>query len=88
MIPVFTNQFVSSWAIYLRCHKDEPFLLLSLTSGILCGISTIMVGKYYGVMGIASGYCLITLSLFPWAYYIFRRKKLQWHTGKEITVET
>lgn len=82
MIPVFTGQFVSSWAIYLRCHKEEPFLIISLAGGILCSISTILLGKYFGVIGITTGYCLIMISLFPWVYYIFKTKKLEWHKEK------
>lgn len=79
MIPLFTNQFVSSWAIYLRCHKQEPFLVNSIVGGILCCLSTILLGKYFGVFGITSGYCLITICLLPWGYWIFKTKKKAWH---------
>jgi len=30
--------------------------------------------------GITSGYCLLTIAGLPWAYYIFRTKKTEWHT--------
>ena len=79
MIPVFLNQFVASWATYLRCHKKEPFLVISIVGGGLCLLSTVILGKYFGVMGVTSGYCLITLFLFQWAYYIFKTKRLEWH---------
>lgn len=78
-ISIFTNQFVFSWAMYLRCHKQEPFLQMSILAGLLCGISTIVMGKYFGVIGITGGYTLITLSLFYWAYRIFKTKKYEWH---------
>lgn len=80
MVPVFLNQFVAAWATYLRCHKKEPFLINSIVGGILCLLSTVLLGKYFGVIGVTSGYCLITLSMFPWAYYIFKTKKIEWHT--------
>jgi O-antigen/teichoic acid export membrane protein len=79
MIPVLINQFIASWATYLRCHKKEPFLIISIVGGLLCLLSTVLLGKYFGVIGITSGYCLITILLFPWGYYIFKTKKVEWH---------
>ncbi|MBV5283188.1 MAG: hypothetical protein JZU53_12225 [Paludibacter sp.] len=79
MIPIFLNQFISSWATYLRCHKKEPFLVISIVSGVLCALSTLLLGKYFGVIGITTGYCLITLMTLFWAYYIYKNKKVEWH---------
>jgi O-antigen/teichoic acid export membrane protein len=80
IIPVFLNQFIASWATYLRCHKKEPFLINSVVGGIACSLSTIFLGKRFGVIGITSGYCFITLLLLPWAYYIYKTKKAEWHS--------
>ena len=79
MIPLFVNQYVVSWATYLRCHKKEPYLNLSIVLGSMCCLSTILLGKYYGVIGVTSGYCLITLFSVPWAYSIFKTKRKEWH---------
>ena len=79
MIALFVNQFVNSWATYLRCHKKEPYLLISIVSAILCSLSTIFLGKYYGINGITSGYCLIMIALMPWSYYIYMSCKNKWH---------
>lgn len=79
MIPLFTNNVIFSWATYLRCHKQEPFLLYSIVTGVLCGLSTIFMGKFFGVIGITTGYSFITLSLFYWAYKIFKTRKYEWH---------
>ena len=79
-VPVMTNQFVSSWATYLRCHKQEPFLINSVVMGILCCLSTLILGKYYGLYGITIGYSVLCLFIsLPWANVIFRRKKIEWH---------
>jgi len=80
MVPIFLNQFGSAWATYLRCHKKEPYLINSIVSGLLCSLSTVLLGKYFGVMGITSGYCIISICIFPWVYYIFRTKKRIWHS--------
>lgn len=78
-IPLFINQFIFSWAIYLRCHKREPFLLYSIIGGLSCCLSIIFTGRYWGVVGITGGYCLITIILSVWAYTIFVSKKKEWH---------
>lgn len=79
MVPVFINQFVNSWATYLRCHKQEPFLLNSIVGGVLCCMSTVLLGKYFGVLGITAGYCAITLCLSFWGHRLFVTKKREWH---------
>jgi O-antigen/teichoic acid export membrane protein len=79
MVPIFLNQLIASWATYLRCHKKEPFLVFSISGGIACSLSTILLGKYFGVIGITLGYCLITICLVPWAYFIFKTKRAEWH---------
>lgn len=80
MGALFLNQFIFSWATYLRCHKQEPMLWQSVTIGILCMLSTIILGKLFGVMGITTGYFIITIISFVWAYKIFINKKSNWHT--------
>ncbi len=62
-LTVFVNQFVFSWAAYLRCHKEEPFLLISVLNGIFCVISTLTLGRYFGVMGMVVGYTILTVIL-------------------------
>lgn len=79
MIPLFINQYVTSWATYLRCHKKEPFLINSICAGIACCLSTFILGKYWGLYGITGGYCFITIALLPWGHYIYKTKKNQWH---------
>lgn len=74
------NQFVFSWATYLRCHKEEPFLVNSIVMGISCGVSTVLLGNYFGLLGIVGGYTALTVFLsFPWAFYLFISKKKLWH---------
>lgn len=75
-----SNQFVFSWATYLRCHKEEPFLLNSIVGGILCALSTVFLGKYYGLYGIVIGYTILTILVgLTWGFLVFRAKKLLWH---------
>ena len=82
LIPLFINQMVNGWATYLRCHKQEPFLLNSIVSGVLCCLSTIFLGKLYGVIGMTGGYCIITIASSIWGYHIYITKKKQWHKNE------
>ncbi len=81
MIPIVLNHIVASWATYLRCHKKEPFLINSLVGGVLCALSTIILGKYYGVIGITSGYLLINILMFPWSMHVYTSRKKKWHNS-------
>lgn len=79
IIPFFINQFTTSWATYLRCHKKEPFLINSICAGIMCLLSTFILGNFYGLYGITIGYCCITIAFMPWGYWIYKTKKVEWH---------
>jgi O-antigen/teichoic acid export membrane protein len=79
-VVTYVNQYVYSLATYLRCHKQEPFLVNSMVGGLLSAFSTILLGKYYGMTGVVVGYFSITIFMgLPWGYSIFKRKKLEWH---------
>ena len=71
MIPVLLQQFVNSWATYLRCHKKEPFLVNSIVAGSLCMGSTLLFGNMYGLYGVTIGYCVIQICMFPWGGWIY-----------------
>jgi len=80
MFPVMANILSYSWASYLRCHKKEPFMLQSIVMGILCCASTMGLGHLYGVYGITIGYASLAVGVgTPWAYWIFKTKKREWH---------
>ena len=60
-IAVYGNIVINGWATYMRAHKQEPMLLLSIIAALLVGTSTLFLGMKYSSMGIAVGYCLITI---------------------------
>lgn len=78
-VPTLLNHLVSAWATYLRCHKQEPMMVLSIIMGILCTLSTIFLGKCYGVLGMTSGYMILCVISFICTYFIFSNKKREWH---------
>lgn len=77
---VIANQYITSWATYLRCHKQEPFLVNSVVLGVLCCLSTFIFGRLYGLYGIVIGYSVLTIGMaLPWAFIIYMNKKKEWH---------
>ena len=81
-IPVVFQAVIDNFATYLRCHKKEPFLIISIVNGIMSAFSVFLMGKYFGLLGITSGYCLLAIIFFPWAYWIYITKKAEWHRQK------
>ena len=78
-VSVFVNQFLSSFGIYLRCHKQEPYMWLSIYLGAACALSTIFVTKYFGMTCMTLSYCLIIIAGNFYGYRIFKQKKMEWH---------
>lgn len=64
---------------YLRAHKKEPLLALSLISGIFTGIAIVVLGKYYSAEGVAIGYLAVTATVTPFVALIWHRRRAEWH---------
>lgn len=80
MVPILLNHISASWITYLRCHKEEPMLINSIVIGVFCCLSTIILGNWFGVIGMTLGYMILTIISFIWTYIIFVTKKKEWHS--------
>jgi hypothetical protein len=80
-ILTFTNQYVSSWAIYLRCHNKEPYMVNSVVTAVLCALAIFTLGYKYGLMGLIGGCLVIRLISFFWAHLIYKKYRLLWHNN-------
>lgn len=78
-LPVVLQALTNNFATYLRCHKKEPFLLLSIVNGIASAVSILIFGELWGLYGITGSYCLLSILFFPWGYRIYKTKKIEWH---------
>ena len=67
------------FSMYLRAHKKEPLLFVSVASGISIGLATLILGKHYSAIGIAAGYLSINLISAPIAFIIWQRCRMEWH---------
>ena len=67
------------FSIYLRAHKKEPLLALSVIYGVLIGFSTLLSGKYYSINEVAFGYLAINIIVLPFIIYVWQKSKKEWH---------
>lgn len=75
-IAVCGNIVVNGWATYMRAHKQEPMLLISVITALLIGTSTFILGVRYSSLGMVLGYCLIILLYgIPSTYFCLSRFK-------------
>jgi len=70
---------------YLRAHKQEPLLLISVLAAILITCSNVFLGRYFSAMGMAVGYMISLLIVIPLVAWQWYRLKGIWHgDGKTI----
>ena len=65
--------------VYLRAHKQEPILVMSVTSSLATGLLVWWLGGRYGPLGAASGYLGVMVAVVVWETAIWRRCRDQWH---------
>jgi hypothetical protein len=66
--------------IYLRAHKREPLMWLSVAAGLAMGLSVWQLGARYGAIGAVAGFLAVTLFIeLPWGSIILIRKRQEWH---------
>lgn len=72
------------FSTYIRAHKKEPFLFVSVASGIFIGLATLILGKYYSAAGMALGYLSVNLILIPIVFVIWYRCRTEWHKDEYV----
>ena len=67
-------------AVYLRAHKQEPFLVMSLVWGGLVCLSSVTLGWVFGVTGMMLGYLIVsTVVGLGGGTWLFVQKRALWH---------
>ena len=79
LIATIIHTSSMSMSTYLRAHKKEPLVFISVLLGCLVGLSTLLLGKYYSALGMAIGYLTIYALVFPIIVLIWRRCRRRWH---------
>jgi len=69
-------------ATYLRAHKKEPFMFLSVASAVLMVILLWLAGSRWGALGIAISYfSIIALFKIPYGTLVWSRCRQNWHAA-------
>ncbi len=74
------NHVIQCEAIYLRAHKQEPFLWISVGAAPLMVAVIYFLGRPYAETGMMLGYLVITLVMgLGGGTWIFVHKRREWH---------
>jgi len=84
MVTVLFNHIVVSEAAYLRAHKREPYLILSILVAVLMGGSTLVTAKLWGATGVTVGYFICGgVFYLTGGTYLFIRCRRRWHAESD-----
>ena len=83
LMSVPFNVAVFAQAYYLRAHKQEKLLLNSVVGAVLVVLSSVVLGRLYGAMGMVTGYLLINFAGFGWVFMVFQKYRRIWHIKPE-----
>ena len=64
---------------YLRAHKKEPLMAISIVSGALTAAVTVLLGRTYSANGVALGYLAVMATMTPFVALIWLRRRAEWH---------
>ena len=64
---------------YLRAHKKEPFLYISIGTGLSTGFLVWILGSKYGPIGAGVSYFMVIMGSLPFGFLIWHRCRREWH---------
>ena len=81
-IANLVNICMQSMASYLRAHKAEPYVGISVTTGVLVATVCWVTARSATPLAMAMGYAAVTVIVeLPIAAIIFVEKRRQWHAA-------
>jgi O-antigen/teichoic acid export membrane protein len=79
LVCYFLQLFINSWALYLRGHKQEPYMVPSVLSAIWIAIVTCLAGRFLSPAWFFFGFLTSYVWFMPSCYIIYRTRKAKWH---------
>jgi len=70
---------INGWALYLRGHKQEPYVVPSVISAVWVATVTFLVGMFLSPIWFFLGFFTKYIWGIPICYVIYRRCKVLWH---------
>lgn len=78
---VFFQIIIGAIAGYLRSHKKEPLMRMTVVASALQCAATWYLGKKYASLGVTAGFFSVTaLFIFPYCLIVWKRCRKEWHT--------
>lgn len=76
---------INSFAVYLRAHKKEPLMWISILVALVQGMVTLYLGMRYSSLGVTSGYLFVSWFItLPAVYIVWMKSKVRWHNPEMI----
>ena len=82
VLATVVNQVIFGQATYLRAHKQEPFMLLSLVNGLATGLLVAVLGCFFEAWGVSIAYALVQITMLVWASQVWRECRRKWHQAE------
>jgi O-antigen/teichoic acid export membrane protein len=79
----FFTQISQCLSGYLRAHKQEPIVVLSIVTGLGLGLMVWIGGGYLGPSGAAAGALLTWMVNVIWEWSIWKRCRTEWHSDAD-----
>lgn len=81
---IFFQCILFSLAAYLRAHKEEPLLGMSIGYAILVVLMLLTFIPVWGTLGVCFGITIIQIIVLIWSINIFKNKRFEWHQENHI----
>ncbi|SDT46870.1 hypothetical protein SAMN05216490_3597 [Mucilaginibacter mallensis] len=79
LLAWFFQIIINGLAVYLRAHKKEPLVVVSVALAIYIGITTLLITKYLPPKYLFLGFLTAVLWGLPVVAWIFVKKRKEWH---------
>lgn len=77
---VFFQIVIGALSGYLRSHKQEPLMRMTVIASVVQATITWYLGKKYASLGVTVGFFSVTaFFIFPYCFFVWRRCRKQWH---------
>jgi hypothetical protein len=79
LLSTVANHMLFCEAQYLRAHKAEPFLWLSITFALLTAASVCLLARPFSALGVSAGYLMSCTVALTMGTKLFLQRRHEWH---------
>jgi len=80
LIATVLMQISYPQSTYLRAHKEEPLMGLSVSMAVIMAILSLIFGRLYGAMGLSASYLFaVVFVTIPFETIIWYRRRREWY---------